>query len=143
MILFSFSYISFTSMNTIPKRSYLFILLKIIYLSFFFFFFFLSHFKSLCLIFCSHFLISSISFLISFVLISFGKSFSKVFPKQQWVNLACSIILVWSEGKISSPLRYSSLSIFPDDNADIFAASLLISNCSFSSLIFPSIYMIC
>ena len=34
------------------------------------------------------------------------------------------------------------LSIFPDDNADIFAASMLILNCSFLSLILSSIVMI-
>ena len=39
-------------------------------------------------------------------------------------------------------VRYSYLSIFPDDNADIFAASLLILCCSFSSLILSSIIMI-
>ena len=33
------------------------------------------------------------------------------------------------------------LSIFPDDHADIFTASLLISYCSFSSLISSSIVM--
>ena len=36
---------------------------------------------------------------------------------------------------ISSPVKYSYLSILPDDNADIFAASLLISHCTFSSII--------
>ena len=39
-------------------------------------------------------------------------------------------------------VRYSFLSILPDDNADILAASLLISNCSFSSLILSSIVMV-
>ena len=36
---------------------------------------------------------------------------------------------------ISSPVRYSLGSILPDDKADIFAVSLLMSYCSFSSLI--------
>ena len=39
-------------------------------------------------------------------------------------------------------VRYSFLSILPDDNADTLAASLLISNCSFSSLILSSIVMV-
>ena len=40
------------------------------------------------------------------------------------------------------PGRYSYLSIFPDVDADIFAASLLMSYCSYSSLILSSIIMI-
>ena len=40
---------------------------------------------------------------------------------------------------ISSPIRYSFISVFPDDNADIFAASLLILYWNFSSLILSSI----
>ena len=43
---------------------------------------------------------------------------------------------------ISSPVRNSYLSILPDDNADIFAAYLLISYCRFSTLILSSIVMI-
>ena len=39
------------------------------------------------------------------------------------------------EGNISLPVRYSYSSILPDDNADIFAASMLTSYCSFLSLI--------
>ena len=68
--------------------------------------------------------------------------FSKAFPNGEYVNFACSIVCFWLEGNISSPVRYSYLSIFPDDNADIFAASLLISYCSFSSLILSSVVMI-
>ena len=56
--------------------------------------------------------------------------------------MACSITLLWPEGNNSSPVRYSYLSILPDDNVDIFAASLLISYYSFSSLILPSIVVI-
>ena len=48
----------------------------------------------------------------------------------------------WSEGNIPSPLRYSYLSIFPNDNTDIFAAYLLILFWNFSSLILLSIVMI-
>ena len=38
-------------------------------------------------------------------------------------------------------IKYSYLSILPDDNANIFAASLFISYCSFSSLIWSSVVM--
>ena len=68
--------------------------------------------------------------------------FSIAFLKGKWVNLACSLILLYSEGSISLPIRYSYLSIFSDNNIDIFAASLLIWHCSFSSLIFSSVIMI-
>ena len=68
--------------------------------------------------------------------------FSEDFPNRDYVNLACSIIFLWLEGNISSPGRYSYLSVFPDDNADIFAASLLISYYNFSSLILLSSVMI-
>ena len=64
--------------------------------------------------------------------------FSNALPRGQCVSLACFIILLLSDGKIYSPVRYLYLSIFPDDNADIFAASLLISYCNFSSLILLS-----
>ena len=43
---------------------------------------------------------------------------------------------------MSSPVRYSYLSILPDDNADIFAASLGTSNRNFAYLIFSSIVKI-
>ena len=57
-------------------------------------------------------------------------------------NFACSIICFWLDGNISSPIRYSYLSILHDDKIDILAASLLTSNCSYSSLIWFSIVMI-
>ena len=60
----------------------------------------------------------------------FSVYFFKAFPKGEYVNLGCSIN--W-KGKISSPVRYSYVSIFPDYNANIFAASQLILCCSFSS----------
>ena len=53
---------------------------------------------------------------------------SKALPRREYVNLACSITLLysitllWSEGSSSSPVRYSYWSNFPDDNADIFFA---------------------
>ena len=56
--------------------------------------------------------------------------------------MVCSITLLWSEGNSSSPVRYSYLLILPDDNVDIFAASLLISSYNFSSLILSSIVVI-
>ena len=57
-------------------------------------------------------------------------------------NLTCSITLLWSEGSISLPVKYSYLPTFPDDNGDIFAASWLISYYSFLLLIISSIAMI-
>ena len=65
--------------------------------------------------------------------------FSKAFPKGEYADLAYSVIYLLLEGNISSPVRYSYLSIFPEDNADIFAASLLILYYNFSSLILSSI----
>ena len=67
--------------------------------------------------------------------------FSNALPRGEYVNFPCSIILLWSDGKISLPVR-NYLSILPDDKTDIFAASLLISYCSFSSIILSSIYII-
>ena len=57
--------------------------------------------------------------------------FSKAFPKGKYVNLACPIILLWSDDNVSSGVKYLHLSVLPDDKADIFAASLLISYCSY------------
>ena len=68
--------------------------------------------------------------------------FSKPFPKGEYANWDYSFTLFWSEGSISSSLRYSYLTVYANDYADIFAASLLTSNCSFPSLIFSSIFMI-
>ena len=58
------------------------------------------------------------------------------------INLACSITLFWSGGNISSPVRYSYISIFPDDSADTFAASLLISSLPLSSIVIISFYIL-
>ena len=52
-----------------------------------------------------------------------------------------SIYCLWSVGNISVPVRYLHVSVFPDGNAVIFAYSLLILYCSFSSLILSSIVM--
>ena len=61
--------------------------------------------------------------------------FSNVLPKGEYINLTSSIILLWSDDNISSPVRCSYLSALPEDNADIFATSMLISNYILSSLI--------
>ena len=68
--------------------------------------------------------------------------FQRLFPKGEYVNLAFSIIWLPLEGIAYSTVRYSYLSTFLDDNADIFATSLLISYCSFSFLILSSIIII-
>ena len=59
--------------------------------------------------------------------------FCKAFRKRRHVNLTCFIIWLQLEDNIFSLVRYSSLSILLDYNADIFATSLLISYCSFSA----------
>ena len=61
--------------------------------------------------------------------------FSNALLSGKDVNLACSIILLWSDGNISSP-------VLPDDNTDTFPAFLLVSHCSVSSLILSSIVVI-
>ena len=50
--------------------------------------------------------------------------------------------LFGSDGNVSSTVRYSCLSAFPDDNSDIFAASLLLSYYSFPFLTLSSIFLI-
>ena len=59
----------------------------------------------------------------------------KAFPKVEYANLVSSIICLPLEGSISSPVRYSYLSIFPDGNSNIAAASPLTSHSCFLSLI--------
>ena len=66
--------------------------------------------------------------------------FFKCFTKWRIFKFSLFIILL-SDGNISSPVRYSCLSILPDDNVDIFVVSLLILYCSFSSLILSSSVM--
>ena len=68
--------------------------------------------------------------------------FSNALARGEYVNLACSIILLWSDGNISSPVRNSYLLILPDDNADICSDSFLKLYCGFSSLILLSTVMI-
>ena len=57
--------------------------------------------------------------------------FSKALRKGELVKLVFSITLIWSRGSICSPIRFSYLSILPDNNADFLAASLLILYYSF------------
>ena len=68
--------------------------------------------------------------------------FLKAFSKEEYANLHCSITLPLLGGIISSPVRYSYLLNFPDDNADIFAASLLMLYCNLSSIVLPSMVTI-
>ena len=72
----------------------------------------------------------------------FSGFFSKAFCKGEYASLFCSITCLWLEDNVSSLVIHSYLSIFPDDNADIFAASVLISHYSFWSLILSSIVII-
>ena len=67
--------------------------------------------------------------------------FSNALPREEYVNFACSVILLWSDGNISSPVRFSYLSILPDNDTDIFAASVL-TYFSFSSYILSSFVML-
>ena len=68
--------------------------------------------------------------------------FSKAFPKEGYEKLTCFIIYLSLGVNMFSPVRYSYLSIFSNDNGDIFASSQLILYCSFLSLILSSIVMI-
>ena len=68
--------------------------------------------------------------------------FSNALTRGEYVNFACYIILLWSDGNISSLVIYSYLSILPGNNADIFTASLLTSYYSFRSLTLSTIAII-
>ena len=68
--------------------------------------------------------------------------FLNVLPSGEYVNLVCSVILPWWDGNIFSPVKYSYLSILPENNADVFAASLLMLYGSFLSWCLSSIVMI-
>ena len=61
-------------------------------------------------------------------------TFSKAFTKAEYENLVCSIICILLEGSIFLPVRYSY--------ANIYTAYLLVSYCSFTSLILSSNVMI-
>ena len=66
---------------------------------------------------------------LQFILFLIFNSFSLFFKRftEKIIHLAWSIISLWLEGNIYSPVRRSYLSIFLVENADILAASLLIS----------------
>ena len=61
--------------------------------------------------------------------------FSNALPRREYLDFSCSFILLWSDNNISWLVRYSYLSILLKDNAEIFAASLLILSCILPSLI--------
>ena len=50
----------------------------------------------------------------------------KVFPKEEYVNLAGSITLLWCGGSIFSPLRYPYLSALPDESFSSFTLSSIV-----------------
>ena len=68
--------------------------------------------------------------------------FSNAFPGGDQENLVFCFILCCCGGNISSPVRYSYLTILPDDNGDIFATTLLMSYWNFLSLILSTMVMI-
>ena len=70
--------------------------------------------------------------------------FSNALPRGEYVNLAYSVIVIWSDGNISSPVRYFIIfySILADDSTDIFVGSVLLLYYTFSSLILSSMVMI-
>ena len=89
--------------------------------------------------------VANISFWFTIASIHFSLLFNRFclfFKSFSLCRKACSIICLWLEDNISSPVSYSYLPILPDENADIFAASLLMSYCSFSAKILLSIAMI-
>ena len=64
----------------------------------------------------------------------FESSYSQLFlfvflmlslPTGEKAIVTSFLILIWSKGNIFSPVRYSDLSMLPDDNVDMFAATLL------------------
>ena len=63
---------------------------------------------------------------LSGLLIAFG-CYCKALPNGGYASAACYITLLLLERGISGPVRYSYLSFISNDNAGIFAASLLIS----------------
>lgn len=67
-------------------------------------------------------------------------AFFNVFSRATY--LGCWIIWIGPKGNIYSSIRCSYLSVLPDANADIYAASLLILNCNFLFPIFFSIVII-
>ena len=68
--------------------------------------------------------------------------FFKSLAKRRVNKFGLFYYLFLIDSNISSPVRYSNLSILSDDKTDIFAAFLLISHCIFSSSVWSSIVMI-
>ena len=66
--------------------------------------------------------------------------FWNTLPSGEYVSLASFIILLWLDG--NTPVRHLYLAILPDNNADIFTVSMLISYCSLSYLTSSSIILI-
>ena len=74
------------------------------------------------------------------VYIYFFYLFCVCFSTRRTCRLTCSII--WTDGNVYSSVKYSYSSILIHENADIFAAALLISHCSFSAKIVSSVVVI-
>ena len=55
--------------------------------------------------------------------------FFKCFPSREHVFLVCSVKIFWPGAKTYSPVRYSCLSILPDNNNIV--APLIMLSCSF------------
>ena len=151
MIPLSFIYNNFTSINIITKRSYRFNLLKLIYIfiCFIFYTFYFNIFFPFFNFICSFLISLVLAFFRKSPLIDSNSWFSSGFktfkastcfipwpsiafiyfsnalPRGELENLACSIILLWSNGNIFSAIRNPYLSILPDDNAYIFEVSHL------------------
>ena len=66
--------------------------------------------------------------------------FSKAFSNGEYVNVACFIICLW--WYFLACRIFAFIIFFPDYKANVFAASLLISCCSFSFLILTLFVMI-
>ena len=66
--------------------------------------------------------------------------FCECFSTRRTCRLTCSII--WTDGNVYSSVKYSYSSILIHENADIFAAALLISHYSFSAKIVSSVVVI-
>ena len=81
------------------------------------------------------------SLLVLFVgLYIFFYLFCVCFSTRRTCRLTCSII--WTDGNVYSSVKYSYSSILIHENADIFAAALLISHYSFSAKIVSSVVVI-
>ena len=68
--------------------------------------------------------------------------FPKAFSNGELVNLACVVILHWSEVKTSLPVGNSYSSILPDDKTYIFVAPVLKLYSTFSFVILSSVVIV-